>query len=465
MKLNARIPFLHSLGALLALAAAPALHPTRAADHGDAPNVAGDQAADLADIYFFRHPTVATDVVLIATVRGFIVPGEAENFGIFDPNIRFRFALENTGDSRPDKFIDVVFGPRLNTATGQTATLTFYRFGLVGRNAIVTKTASGAGIVATDPTLAASTASPPQNGAPAQVVQDLTVGTNTVKFFAGEVDDPFFFDIPGFARTFGPLSDDNAATTPNLANLNRGRDTFAGYNVMAIALQFPISMLGTPPASGAYANKIGVECATQRRTQILSRTGVIRGTGPWLNADREGNPAVNVALIPFSRKNEYNAASTIDDARLRFLGDADHTDDVRRIDPATRQRDLRGIADVFAADNLNTPAANVALLAEVAVTAGDFLRLNVTLANTGAGGGDNAGAGFPNGRRLKDDVIDTLLEVLTGIPNAGDGADANDITLQDVFPFVAHAQQPRPRLPEPADPAVPDTNLDDNTRN
>ena len=73
----------------------------RAADHGDAPNVAGDQACDLADVYFFLDPNNNNKVVLIGTLRGFIVPGEAVNFAIFDRNVRHRFGIENTGDAIP----------------------------------------------------------------------------------------------------------------------------------------------------------------------------------------------------------------------------------------------------------------------------------------------------------------------------------------------------------------------------
>ena len=465
MKINWATSPLNALRIVLALAtSAVAYQTTRAADHGDAPNVSGDQGADLADLYFFRHPTVATDAVIIATVRGFIVPGEAENFAVFDPKVRFRFEIESTGDAKADRFIDVVFGPRENTSTGQKATLTFTGFGLRGKNAIFTKAADGVtDLRATDPTLDTSVVSPPQNGAPTQIVHDLTVNSNAVKFFAGEVDDPFFFDIPAFSRVIAKLTDDNDQTAADLSNFDRGRDTFAGYNIMAIAIQVPISMLGTPPAAGDYTNKIGVSCLAQRRVQILKKTGEVKSVGAYLNADRLGNPGVNVALIPFARKNEYNAATTLDDSKLRFLGDADHVDDGKKDLEVNKQKDLRGIADVLAADNLGTPEANVTLLAKLAVLAGDFLRLDVTQANTGTGGGDNSEAAFPNGRRLRDDVIDTLLQVLTGIGGASDNVDASDVTPQDVFPFLGYAQQPLPRVP--ADPNLPDTNVDDKTRN
>jgi hypothetical protein len=85
----------------------------RAADHGDAPSLAGHEGADLADLYFFLDPNDNSKAVVIATVHGFIVPGEAVNFAVFDPNIRFRFEFENTGGVTPNFFFDVSFDRRV----------------------------------------------------------------------------------------------------------------------------------------------------------------------------------------------------------------------------------------------------------------------------------------------------------------------------------------------------------------
>src|SRR2546423_14643528 len=78
-----------------ALYLSPAI--ARAADHGDAPNVAGDQACDLADVYFFLDPNNNNKVVLIGTLRGFMVPGEAVQLGIFFTKVRYRFEISKTG--------------------------------------------------------------------------------------------------------------------------------------------------------------------------------------------------------------------------------------------------------------------------------------------------------------------------------------------------------------------------------
>src|SRR5665213_296143 len=96
----------------------------RAADHGDAPNVDNDAGADLADVFAFLDPNDNTKVVLIGTVHGFIVPGEAGNFAAFDPTVQFRFDLEQTGDAKPDASIIITFSERTASNAPQMATIT-----------------------------------------------------------------------------------------------------------------------------------------------------------------------------------------------------------------------------------------------------------------------------------------------------------------------------------------------------
>jgi len=180
-------------------------------------------------------------------------------------------------------------------------------------------------------------------------------------------------------------------------------------------------------------NVINLDAVTQRSKQdIKKKTGDIKPEGPFRQLDREGNPAVNVVLIPFNRKDEYNASTTQDDARGKFADDI----------VATLQA-------------LGTNAANINILASVAVTHGDFLHLDVSIPNTGTQGGNNSAAAFPNGRRLADDIIDTYLTIITnGALTTGDNVNANDVAFGSTFPFLAPSQQPRP----------PGT-IDDNTRN
>ena len=508
------------LVATLSVAFFFSIQTVRAADHGDAPNASNNASADLNDVFFFLDPNDNNRVVIEMTVRGFIVPSEAVNMGIFDSKLIYRFLVEGTGDAVADANIDVTFTPRTTNTSAQLATVRMTQ----GATKVFEFTAP-----ATNPSLNATP--------PAQVVT--TDSASGVSFFAGEVDDPFFFDIPAFSRFVAAVR----AGTPNpAAAFIRGRDSFAGYNTMSIALSIPKVLL--PNAN----NVIGVAGATikadplpsQARNLstrgsvegglkvligglIISGNGpkkvLIRGIGPssgvpgalanptltlynsqaqviasndnWQDTqgpdiaattlapkdpnesailatlqpgaytavvdgaggskgialvetydldvivaagnqtvDRTAVPAVNVALIPFARKDEYNTATQQDDANGRFAADI--------------------VATLKA---LGTDDTNIGILAEVAVVHGDFLRLNLTTANTGTGGGNNSGAGFPNGRRLGDDVVDTLLFFIANQHPVPDNVYANDVPLKNTFPFFGDAQQPR------------DAGVDDNTRN
>ncbi len=382
---------------------------SKAADHGDGPRVSSDQGADLGDLYAFVDPNDSDKVILISTVRGFIVPGEANNFASFDPRVQITFQIENTGDEKPDLTIAVNFDDRTQAADrsfSQNAEIKID--GLKG-----TFTAP-----ITQPTLA---------GTPrAQVVTDLTNSKNSstgIKFFAGEVDDPFFFDIPGFSRFVGSV----LGGTPDVTTLQRGRDTFAGYNILAVAMSVPKALLlkdGT---------KLGISCTSNRQSVKVSKKG-LKSMGKFQQIDREGVPGINAVIIPFARKDEYNSATPKDDAKLKFAGDI------------LGVLQALGTQGVDASGNLT---GDLLTLAQVAVLSGDQLRLETDSAATGFG------TGFPNGRKLDDDVIDTILFLVTNETySAGDNVNANDVPFQSTFPFLAPPQQPR-------DAGV----LDDNTRN
>ena len=236
----------------IAIILAPATR-FEAADHGDAPFVAHDSGADLNDVYFFRDPNDNSRLILIMTVHGFIVPGEASNFGIFDPAMRYRFELENTGDAKSDGAIDVRFSPRVavgGVPQAQTATINLPN-----------------GITFTAPSTNSSNTA---DVAPTPVLT--TDPQSNVIFFAGLTDDPFFFDIPAFGRFNASIR----AGTPNPGVFSRGRDTFAGYNTMAIALSLPMALLR------GNANQIGVIIESQRRTPQFhnTRTGEVAGLRP-----------------------------------------------------------------------------------------------------------------------------------------------------------------------------------------
>jgi hypothetical protein len=363
--------------------------PAEAADHGESPLVTHDQGSDIADVFLFLDPNDNSKVIIAVDTHGFIVPAENANLGHFDPSIRYRFQIENTGDARGDAFVDVTFSPQTSRTAAQTATIVL---------------PSGASFTAptTVSSATADTAPPPT------ITTDAASG---VAFFAGLTDDPFFFDIPAELR----YRASRVAGTPNPAFLTRGRDSFAGYNVTMIALSVPVALL-----RGSAGNVVGLTAFTQRNKKTTRLgDGTFKHKGAFVSIDRMGIPAVNTVFVPFARKDEYNQSTTVDDSDGRFANDI-----------------------VATLTSLLTDQTSIGILASVAVTNGDILRLDTSVANTGGSGGTNAEASFPNGRRPADDVIDIIVTLVNNRVAQGDDVDGNDVPFRSTFPFFAPPHQP-----------------------
>src|SRR3989454_3341592 len=258
----------------------------RAADHAEATGVAGDPGADIADVFAFLDPNDNSKVVLALDVEGFIVPSELLNLSFFSPDVTYRFEIENTGDARPDASLEVTFSPQTSRSAPQTATIRFFEG--QGHHPSFQFTA---------PTTVQTL-----NGTPNPFV--VTTDPNTdVSFFAGLTDDPFYFDIVGFNRFVSSV----LAGSPDPTQLQRARDSFAGYNIHMIALRVPAFMLRGHSANAV----IGGNGVTMRKKATARRDDGRKdgddSKGKLVQVDRMATPAVNTALIPFPRKNEYNS--------------------------------------------------------------------------------------------------------------------------------------------------------------
>lgn len=392
----------------LALTAALALQLTppariNASDHIDSPSIAQDRGSDIDDTYAFLDPNDNSKVVLVMTTQGFIVSGEHFGMPIFDHNIRYRFEIENTGDAKPDKFVDITYSKGLGRQMPQTATIELPN-----------------GKKFTAPT----TISTQEYTAPEQVVT--TDPATGAKFFGGNADDPFFLDDTGANRMVASSIKNPGHPNKSLLSERGGRDTYAGFNVLATVVSVPADLL-----RGKAGNVIGINAVTQRhKNQKIEDNGEVKASGDWVTVDRDGGPLVNNGLIPPPRKDEYNAASTEDDAKGKFQADI--------------VKSLKG---------LGTDDAHIAMLAKAAVEKGDILRLDLTVPNKGAGGGDNPGGGFGKmgGRRLKDDVVDGVFTIINNGAPLGDKVDGNDVAFRNQFPFVADPTQPFPPGDDPDD--------------
>jgi hypothetical protein len=233
------------------------------------------------------------------------------------------------------------------------------------------------------------------------------------RVFAGQADDPFFLDLRVFNLLYG-------------ANLSEvGNDSLRGYDVNSVAIQVPVDELG-----GAK-NVVGV----------WSTTSAKDARGTYRQVSRLGNPLVNEVVIGLKDKDRFNASQPKNDAQ--FLDYVTHPGLPKVLNavyglavPAEPRKDL---VQVFltGVPGVNQPKN---------VTPSEQLRLNLTpFANQkpsrlGVVGGDLNG--FPNGRRLTDDVVDEALQVvagqLVGKPNTlGDGVNANDKAFGTSFPYLA----------------------------
>jgi hypothetical protein len=306
---------------------------------------------------------------------------------------------------------------------------------------------------------------------PALVKEATYTLPNGIKTFAGTVDDPFFIDLGAVFDTInlrklgsgvpGVLTDAEDSSTTNLAS-----DTVSGYAVNAIALQVPIEMLtasGRRERADTAAATIGVWATTSRPQNTIRRgLGDVDFTsGPVRQVQRIGNPLINELLIGIGSKDRFSMDQPKNDSQFaRFLLDPALarvvnalTEGAVAIPPAPRTDLLPLVTYAQPIAPRGTPAGPVA----------DMLRLNTGVPATppvmanrlGLLAGDPAG--FPNGRRLMDDVVDIALRVAVGgvlagpdfnkFPNnrLGDGVNVNDAAFRTEFPYVADAPSGRNR--------------------
>lgn len=419
----------------------------RASDHIDGPQLAHDHASDINDMYFFLNPNDNSKAVMIMTINPFLISSEIIGQAIFDHNIRYRFEIENNGDARPDIFIDVTFDRGVGRETApQTATV----LPSVATPAIETRAPFPRERAFTGQTNIPSQGDDRDDRDP-PALNVTTDSFNGIRIFAGVTDDPFFLDntaanrfvlssvrSPGspnravFANRAGfnapdgsnPLVDDQVAgqlpgqTINQGMNQGPGRDTYAGFSTLTIALEVPVSLIR------GGGNELGLNGATQRRaTQTVGTDGQVRGSGNFITVDREGLPLVNNGLIPPARKDEYNGATTQDDANGRFRDDI-----------------------IQSLRNFGTNDANINTLLGIIQTRGDILRLRLNVPNNGPGGGNNADGGPANmgGRRLQDDVADGTFTLINNNQPLGDFVNSNDFIFGNTFPFVAPQVMPNP---------------------
>ena len=185
-----------------------------AADHTDGPLAAGDQAADIADVYSFVS---GDNLVLALTISNVQAAPEIQlGQSIFDPEVLYQFKIDGDGDAVEDLVIQAF-------VTGNPSNQVMHVRGPVAPAVTGDEARIVQGPVAS-----------------VRVSTDATPITNErqgMRVFAGVRDDPFFFDLAQLLQILGGQA--SGFEDP-------GTDTFAGLNVYALVVELPLALLGDP---------------------------------------------------------------------------------------------------------------------------------------------------------------------------------------------------------------------------
>ncbi len=446
-----------------------AVAPTGASSHREAPLISQDPVADTTDVYAFVSPDRPDTVTLVGNWIPLEEPAGGPNFYKFGDDVRYQLNIDNDGDAVDDITYEIRFNTRLvnrNTFlynTGPITSLDDPDFNIRQTYSVIRRVRGGP-----DTVIASDLPTPPVNIGPrstpnyealaAQAVHSLPGGT---KVFAGQRDDPFFVDLGSAFDLLGlrPLNQAHALPLPQQA----GVDGVGGFNTHTIALQVPITQLtknGLAPSGPSDPNAIiGVYSHTQRRqVRVLSERGANPDqSGRFVNVSRLGMPLVNEVIIPLKDKDRWNASDPVNDGQfLKYVQDPEPGRLIPALYPGvkvppTPRNDLVSVF-LTGIPGLNQPPN---------VRPSEMIRLNMAIPpvkfkeNRPFGNENHLGvianelAGFPNGRRLADDVVDVELRAVAGgtpltpafnvSPNniLGDGVNGNDRPFLPQFPYVA----------------------------
>ncbi|MER3421346.1 MAG: hypothetical protein C4290_12860 [Chloroflexota bacterium] len=417
--------------------------PATASSHREAPLIASDPEADSTDLYAFIAPDAPDMVTIISAYNPLEAPEGGPNFYKFGDDVLYRINIDNDGDAEEDIAYEFRFhtvtrnGNTFLYNTGPVTSLTDPNLNVYQTYTVTRVDRYGNREVILDgapvaPVNVGKRSFPDYEAVWRQaIVQD----KSGAKFFAGQADDPFWVDL----RVFDLLQ----VLPPGQA-----KDSLAGFNVHVIAMQIPITALtrnGSRPTSPTDpAAVIGVWATNYRPSvRVLNPDGSRSDVGQWVQVSRLGHPLVNEVVVPRGAKDLFNASHPRDDAQF-----------------------LKGVTDPELAALMNlvlnfpAPTSGRDDLVQVFLTGvpgltmppnvkpAEMLRLNVAVPPSpnpnrlGVLAGDLAG--FPNGRRLTDDVVDIELQAVGGVlkkvPGAetlSQGVPGNDVPFQARFPYVA----------------------------
>jgi hypothetical protein len=441
-----------------------------ASSHREAPLTASDPAVDNTDLYAFVSPERPDYVTFVANWVPFEEPNGGPNFYPFATDATYNIYVDNDGDAKPD----ATFRWTFHTIDKRGNDTFLYNNGpvtsiddenLLVRQTYTLESSFNGGPFKTR--IKDAPVAPSRTGLASmpdyQKLRDQATVTlpGGWKSFAGQADDPFFLDLRVFDLLYGG----------NLSEV--GQDTLAGYNVNTIALQVPFTDVALRGDAKRNPN-IGIWTTTDRRRVRVNGESAPDAASDIDSADersrrvqvsRLGNPLVNEVVVPAGLKDAFNSLTPDKDATIPAVVQRVTDPEVPKLiqaiygipAPATPRDDLveiflTGITTKAGGPikaDLNSQLNNADVNPK-RFQPSEMLRLNMSVPvsknpnRLGVLGGDLQG--FPNGRRLTDDVVDIEVQALEGAAQtgkivdalaAGDKVDANDHQFGNAFPYVA----------------------------
>ena len=487
----------------LFLAVPPALF---ASSHREAPITALDHTADITDFYAFVSYDHPDRVTFIMNVDPFLEPSNGPNYFPFDPAILYQIKVDNNQDAKAEVIFQIRFkteirapgvfqayvgaGDGINapksspppvapgTPIVPPAITSLDGAGSAGinvrqtytvemvRNGHTTELSKGDGsdLIAVPSNVGPRTM-PNYDALAQQGIYHLQGnGAYDVSVFAGTVADPFFIDLGAAfdSLNFRAGAGGGVFTAAQDKNdhLNLAMDSLSGFNVNTIVIEVPIALLTSDgaahPATDPRAT-IGSWATTSRQQVTIRRSPLpAENTGNFYQVQRLANPLINELIIGTGSKDRWSMEQPVNDAQFASFD----------LDPLLARvfNAVYGISippppryDLLP---LVTYSAPIAAIGTPAGPIADLLRLNTGVAPTASAkrsrmgliGGDPAG--YPNGRRVIDDVLDISARVVAGgvlskgfnvAPNnlLGDGVNTQDVPTQETFPYVHYAYSGR----------------------
>lgn len=460
-----------------------AVIPASASSHGEAPLISMDRFADNTDTYAFRSVEAGREgfVTLIANYIPLQEPSAGPQWFRFDDSVLYEIKIDNNGDGMEDIIYqyqfttqtvnnDTILGQASVNVDGVIGSLTDADYNMPQTYTVrrIERQQGRRGQL-----LGAGFRTPPAN-----------VGPRVTPNYETNLGQPAVFNLPNGGKTFAGQRDEyfyidlGVFDALNLRSVGMagGIDSTKSYNVSTIAIEVPIQELtrtrnvpASPTASDAV---IGVWATASRRSTRVLTGGAQSTSGDYVQVSRLGNPLVNEVVIPLSLKDAFNSLSPQFDGSIPRVVTAITDPELARLlravygitIPAPPRNDLVSIFATGIPVNAVTGPNYTTFLSDG--TAHEYLRLNVGIAPTAIASQNRLGllggdvAGFPNGRRVFDDVTDIALRAVAGgtpftpatniAPNntLGDGVSFNpEGALLTRFPYLLppnQGNQPRP---------------------